>query len=993
MPALSWNEIRQRAIKFSRDWSEEVREQAESQTFWNELFNVFGMQRRQVATFEEKVKSIKGNHRIDLFWKGKFLAEHKSRGEDMGKATSQAFNYIHELINEGRGDECPRYVAISDFKSILFYDLEPDDQLELLKGNANAAEVVEIPVADFHKHVKHFAFIAGLKTQKLREQDTANMRAAEIMARLHDTLAVGGYAQPDLERLLVRLLFCLFADDTSIFTPDTFDLYIENRTRADGSDLGLHLEKLFRILDTPEDKRAKTLDEELAAFPYVNGELFTEHLEFADFNADMRNALLAACRFDWSRISPAIFGSLFQGVMDAKERRQLGAHYTSERDILKLICPLFLDDLHAEFEHIRADRSSRRKPRLTEFQNKLASLNFLDPACGCGNFLVIAYRELRTLELEVLQELYKGKSSVQQFTATDIQLLSKVDVDQFYGIEIDVWASRIAETALWLTDHQANMRLSEAFGQIFLRIPLKKSPHILCANALRTDWNDLLPAKNCSYVLGNPPFVGKQFQTEEQKVDFEMLLPNLKGSGVLDYVTLWYFKTMDYIAQTGIRCAFVSTNSISQGEQVAVLWKELFRKGAKIHFAYRTFSWQSEAKGKAHVHVVIIGFGKQDKDEKIIFESPDETGALLSETVSNINPYLISGSDIVIDARSKPICSVPEIVFGSMPNDGGHLILSSTEKDELLKIEPNARPYLRRFIGSEEFINGIERWCLWLEGIAPSELAHLPEVLKRVQAVKKHRLASKRKTTQELAAVPTLFGEIRQPKSRYLLVPGVSSETRTYIPIGFIPASVVASNATLVIPNASLYHFGVLTSKMHMIWVKQVAGRLKSDFRYSAKLVYNNFPWALDVSPEKREQIEALASKILEIRVAYGDGRVGFLPSPKWKTGVRPCSLADLYNPLTMPPDLLKAHHALDKTVDQCYRKAPFTSERERIEYLFAEYERLTCPLALTEKKPTRKRKNATTGFAKAHHSSEGLAVEFSEVSEGLLLKPTKPHG
>lgn len=943
MPALSWNEIRQRAIKFSRDWSEESREQAEAQTFWNELFNVFGMQRRQVATFEEKVKSIKGNHRIDLFWKGKFLAEHKSRGEDMGKATSQAFNYIHELINEGRGDECPRYVAISDFKSILLYDLEPDDQLERLKGNANAAEVVEIPVADFHKHVKHFAFIAGLKTQKLREQDTANMQAAEIMARLHDTLAQGGYAQPDLERLLVRLLFCLFADDTAIFTPDTFDLYIENRTRADGSDLGLHLEKLFRILDTPEDKRAKTLDEELAAFPYVNGELFTEHLEFADFNADMRNALLAACRFDWSRISPAIFGSLFQGVMDAKERRQLGAHYTSERDILKLICPLFLDDLHAEFEQIRADRSSRRKPRLTEFQNKLASLNFLDPACGCGNFLVIAYRELRTLELEVLQELYKGKSSVQQFTATDIQLLSKVDVDQFYGIEIDMWASRIAETALWLTDHQANIRLSEAFGQIFLRIPLKKSPHILCANALRTDWNDLLPAAKCSYVLGNPPFVGHHNQTKEQKEDQHLVLGNIQACGVLDFVCNWYVKAAEYTKDTATRCAFVSTNSISQGEQVGILWSELFgRYRLKIHFAHRTFSWQSEAKGKAHVHVVIIGFGFQDVPQKYIYDYTDIKGDPMKKQVASISPYIAEGSENIITNRTNPICNVPEMRWGNKPTDGGHFIIEADEYQAFIESHPDAITYVRPLICAHEYLHGLKRWCLWLKDAPPHAIRNIPKIHERVQLVREFREQSKAESTRAYASKPTLFRQIAQPKTDYILVPLHTSENRRYIPFGYFSSYNIVHNSCSCVPNATLYHFGVLTSEMHMAWVRQVCGRLKSDFRYTKDIVYNNFPWAMEATAKQKEAVEGKAQTVLDIRQKYLDAGN---------------TLADLYDPLTTPPDLLKAHHALDKAVDKCYRRAPFTSERERIEYLFAEYERLTCPLALTEKKPTRKRK------------------------------------
>lgn len=547
MPTLSWNEIRQRAIQFSREWSEESREHAEAQTFWNEFFHVFGMRRRQVASFEEKVRSIKGQHRIDLFWKGKLLAEHKSRGEDLGKATSQAFNYIQELINDGRQDECPRYVAISDFQTIVLYDLEPDDQLELPRQNMSGQmDVIEFPVRDLHQHIKHFAFMAGMKTQKLREQDPANMVAVKIMARLHDELIHYHYKQPDLERLLVRLLFCLFADDTGVFEPDSFHLYIENNTREDGYDLGPALLQLFEILNTPDDQRQHIVDEELRAFPYVNGELFSEHLHFPRFDRGMRTALLAACRFEWSKISPAIFGSLFQGVMEKAERRKLGAHYTSERDILKLIKPLFLDELHAEFQHLAGLTAQRRKSRLEAFQQKLGSLKFLDPACGCGNFLVIAYRELRKLELDVIKLLHDA-DEVQQFTAIELQMLSKVDVDQFYGIEIDMWPSRIAETALWLTDHQMNRELSEAFGQIFLRIPLKKSPHIICANALRTPWEQILPPQQCNYILGNPPFVGKHYQTKEQKADLKAVMGDIKGHGLLDFVTAWYLLAANYM--------------------------------------------------------------------------------------------------------------------------------------------------------------------------------------------------------------------------------------------------------------------------------------------------------------------------------------------------------------------------------------------------------------------------------------------------------------
>lgn len=943
MPALSWNEIRQNAIRFSREWSGETEERAEAQTFWNEFFAVFGMKRRQVASFEERVQSVKGKHRIDLFWKGKLLAEHKSRGQDLGKATSQAFNYIQELINEGRQDECPRYVAISDFERMVLYDLEPDEQLELQRASfTDGIETVEFPIKDFHRHIKHFAFIAGLKTQRLREQDPANLKATKLMANLHDELEKGGYEKPELERLLVRILFCLFADDTGVFDADSFTLFIENRTREDGYDLGMQLQRLFEVLDTPEEKRGHIRDEELLAFPYINGELFTERLHFAEFTPAMREALLNACDFQWDRISPAIFGSLFQGVMDDKERRKIGAHYTSERDILKLIGPLFLDGLRAEFEQIAADRSSRRKSRLEAFQQKLGSLKLLDPACGCGNFLVIAYRELRRLELEALKLLHNAEE-VQQLNAIDLQLLSQVDVDQFYGIEIEIWPSRIAETALWLTDHQMNRELSEAFGQIFLRIPLKKSPHIHHANALRIDWNDVLPANECSYVLGNPPFVGGKYQSPQQKDDVKAVAGDIKGFGLLDFVTMWYLKAADYIQDTRTECAFVSTNSICQGEQVGILWPELFQNGVKINFAHRTFSWQSEASGAAHVHVVIIGFALYDKERKIIYEYNDIKGEPEAIPAAHINPYLVDATPLAIANRNRALCAVPELVFGSMPNDGGHLLLETEEKAVVLQHEPELSAYIRPILGSREFINNQERWCIWLLDASPSLISNSDELKNRIARVKSHREASNRQTTRLLARTPSLFGERRQPTTPYLLIPSVSSERRPYIPIGFLPPEVIASNLCLTVSDATPYHFGILSSAMHMAWVRQVCGRLKSDFRYSAKLVYNNYPWPVEATDAQKERIAEAAQGVLDARQKYLDAG---------------STLADLYDPLAMPADLLKAHQELDRTVDKAYRGTKFESERERVEFLFALYEKLTTPLtAEPKKKRTRKQK------------------------------------
>lgn len=936
MPALSWNEIRQNAIQFSRDWKGVRDERAEAQTFWNDLFQVFGIKRRTVAAFEEPVKSLKNTyHRIDLFWKGRLLAEHKSASENLDKAESQAFQYIQELAASGRDDEIPRYVILCNFTSIALYDLEPDNQLELPLWRDQKYERTEFRLSALHSHIKHFGFLIGQKTHSFGEQDKASLKAAAIMAGLHDAVAGGRYAPDALERLLVRLLFCLFADDTGIFESSQFELYLEDRTRADASDLGAQLNALFDVLNTPPERRSSLLDEDLNNFPYINGVLFAQPLPTAGFNREMRNRILAACRFDWSRISPAIFGSLFQGIMDDRARRQTGAHYTSERDILKVIRPLFLDDLRAEFDAIVADRSTRRVARLHDFQAKLATLRFLDPACGCGNFLVIAYRELRRLELDVLMSLYHDFTGPQleAFTTDEFAKLSQVDVNQFYGIEISEWPARIAETALWLTDHQMNTELSLATGNLFQRIPLRAAPHIKCANALRFDWNDLLPAKDCSYVLGNPPFVGAKYQTAEQRADVKQIAGGVENSGLLDFVTMWYFLAADYIIGTDIRCAFVSTNSVSQGEQVGILWPELFNRGVKIHFAHRTFCWQSEAKGKAHVHVVVVGFGLRDRPNKRIFEYQDINGEPSAIAVSNIAPFLVEGGDVAIRNRNKPLCDVPEIGIGNKPIDGGHYLFNDEEKFAFLQREPGAAKFFRPWIGSVEFLHGYHRWCLWLGDASPEELAKLPACRARIEAVQKFRLESKSAPTRELAKMPRRFHVENFPKGRFLVIPKVSSEKRPYIPIGYLSDNVLVSDLCFISDAGTPFHFGVLTSAMHMAWVRQVCGRLKSDYRYSAKLVYNNFPWPVEATKKQEERVAECAERILQVRQGYLDGI---------------STLADLYDPLIMPAPLLKAHRELDRAVDRCYRSKPFASERERVEFLFQLYEQITSPLAPT---------------------------------------------
>ncbi len=672
----------------------------------------------------------------------------------------------------------------------------------------------------------------------------------------------------------------------------------------------------------------------MATFPYVNGQLFAEMLPITACDRAMRETLLDCCALDWSRISPAIFGSLFQSIMDTTARRNLGAHYTGETNILKLIGPLFLDELWAEFHKVK-----RNKNQLFEFLKKLSKLTFFDPACGCGNFLVIAYRELRLLELEVLRHVRQNDQML-----LDIFQLIGVNVDQFHGIEIEEWPARIAEVALWLTDHQMNLKVSEEFGQYFARLPLKKAPHIVNGNALRIDWNEVVPAWRLSYLLGNPPFLGKSLQSAAQKEELAAVFHDVKASGVLDYVACWYRKAADYMAEnTAIRAAFVSTNSITQGEQVGILWPDLFRRGVKLHYAHRTFQWNSEARGKAAVHCVIIGFGLQEVAEKWLFDYDTPQSEPHAAKATNINPYLVDGPDVVLQRVSSPRCNVPALAYGSKPVDGGNLLLSESDRLELLTIAPNAERWIRPFMGSEELIKGIPRYCLWLQNCPPDELRKMPAVIERIDAVKEMRLKSTKEPTRQAAATPTIFAEIRQSSADYVAIPEVSSERRGFIPIGFFPSTTIASNLLYVLPNASLFHFGILSSTIHNAWMRATCGRLKSDYRYSAGIVYNNFPWP-EPTDKQQAAIETAAEAVLDARAKF------------------PAStLADLYDPLTMPPELVKAHQALDRAVDAAYGKTTFKTEAERVAFLFERYQQLTVPLGPVEKTVKRGGKKAAT--------------------------------
>lgn len=915
---LSWNEIKDRALKFSREWAEEASEDAEAKSFWDDFFNVFGVSRRRVGTFEKRVKKLDGRDGfIDLLWKGVLLVEHKSRGKDLDRAHQQARDYFHGLTDA----ELPKYLLVSDFARFRLYDLEGDEA------------PVEFNLKDLHKHVRRFGFIAGYQPRAFKEEDPVNVLAAERMGKLHDALKAAGYDGHVLEVLLVRLLFCLFADDTGIFARLAFHELITQRTSPDGADLGQWLAQLFQTLNTDTDKRQKTLDAQLVEFPYVNGKLFAEPLPLAAFDARMRGLLLDASILDWSRISPAIFGSMFQSVMDAKARRNLGAHYTSEKNILKLIGPLFLDELKAEL-----DRIGSHEAKLKAFHNKLARLKFLDPACGCGNFLVIAYRELRLVELEVLARLYSRQGSVLTNVADHVA----VDVDQFYGIEIEEFPAQIAQVALWLMDHQMNLRVAEQFGEYFARLPLKKSPTIVHGNALRTDWNDVVPAGELSYILGNPPFVGKKEQGPSQKLDMAEVFRGAKGAGVLDFVAAWYLKAARYIQDTPIRCAFVSTSSITQGEQVGALWSTLHPLRIRIQFAHRTFKWTSEARGKAAVHCVIIGFGVTPSPAPLLadYVTPDSEPQFA--TVKNINPYLVDGPFVLLANRTAPIEQSPELNYGSFALDDGNYTLDSAARAALLSANPAAESFLRPFVGGQELLHSDERWCLWLANAKPSELKQLPAVLERVERVREWRRNSGRETTKKLAATPTLFAEVRQPSTSYVAIPTVSSERREYIPMAFLGPDTVASNQIYVMKDASLFHFGVLHSTMHMAWVRAVCGRLESRYRYSAGIVYNNFPWPQEPAQGQIASIAQAAKAVLDARAAYPDS-----------------TLAELYDPAMMPAPLATAHQALDRAVDAAYGKKGFKSDADRVAFLFQRYQEITSLLPSQKAKKAARRKES----------------------------------
>lgn len=893
---LTWTEIETRAIAFQKRWKNCAGdEKQDAQTFEKDFMYVFGVDWHD-GFHEYPIISLDGvQNYIDYLIPGKILIEMKSRGKSLDAAFTQAMQYLRAL----KPEEQPVLVVVSDFDTIKVYNTSKEHHYKSFR------------VSNLKSHVRIFSLLTGHGADpNIRTEIELNTDASYKMAKLHDALKENGYKGHELEVYLVRLLFCLFADDTGVFEKSTFYNYLQ-ASNPDGSDLSGRLTMLFSVLDTPDDKRMKNLPEELKRFRYINGNLFSERLAPPFFSAKMRSTLLECCDFDWTQISPAIFGAMFQGVMKPQERRELGAHYTSRENILKVIQPLFLDALYEEFE-----RSKNTTAELQAFHKKISSLTFLDPACGCGNFLIVTYEKLRELEFEILK-LLAGDNQMVLFDAP-----TKVSIKQFYGIEIEEFPCEIAKVSMLLMKHLMDQEVSHYFGGNFIDYPIRDNVNIVNANALRIDWNDVIPASKLNYIMGNPPFNGARTMSSEQKADLEHVFGDLKNSGNLDFVTPWYKKAADMMdSNTSIQSALVSTNSIVQGDQAGILWEYMFDRKFEINFAYRTFKWSNAAKGKAAVHCVIIGFAKEGtwRKPRTIFDG------LLASKVSQINQYLIDGPKIIIKSRSQPLCDVPEIGIGNKPIDDGNYLFTKDEMDEFISKEPGAAQYFRPWYGAQEFINRNPRYCLYVSEVVPSELRKMPLVMQRIENVRKYRLKSRSQGTVNLAKFPTKFHVTNIPKSTYLIIPETSSENREYIPIGFMQPVALCSNAVRILPNATLYHFGVLTSSAHMAWMRTVAGRLKSDYRYSKDIVYNNFPW-----PEKTEetvaQIEKTAQAILDTRANYPDR-----------------SYADLYDPLFMPSDLRKAHTANDKAVWEAYGKAwPFDDEPACVAHLMKLYQQLT---------------------------------------------------
>lgn len=914
------------AKKFAEYWHNRGDEKSDTQSFWFMLLReIFGVQEpEKIFEFEKRVKDETTNF-IDCYIDStKVMIEQKTLGKDLRKGIKQSdgsvlspFQQAKRYITNLPVSKHPRWLITCNFSEFLIYDME--------KPNC---EPEQIFLKDLPKEYYRLQFLVDTGNDNIKKEMEISLKAGELVGKLYD-LILKQYKNPDnpdtlksLNKLCVRLVFCLYAESAEIF--GKHQMFHDYLKKFPVSEIRSKLIELFKILDTKPENRDAYLDEDLLAFPYVNGGLFAdENIEIPRFTEEIVHLLLhnASEDFDWLDISPTIFGAVFESTLNPETRRSGGMHYTSIENIHKVIDPLFIDDLKAEFKNILEIKVNKtRFARLEEFRNKLASLTFLDPACGSGNFLTETYISLRQLENEILKAIHGGQMLF------DMDDLIKVHIHQFYGIEINDFAVTVAKTALWIAESQMMQETEEIVEHHLDFLPLKSYANITEANALRIDWESVVPKEKLSYIMGNPPFVGYSLQSKEQKADILSIYVDEKGkqyktAGKIDYVAGWYFKATKLMQNTAIKTAFVSTNSITQGEQVASVWKPLFdRFGIHIDFAHRTFRWDSEASLKAHVHCVIIGFSViKNKADKKLFDSDN------FRIVKNISPYLIDSQNIFIESRKKPICNVSEMVLGNLPRDNGFLSNYSKEDYErIIKKYPESKKLFRKILGSVEFIHNKERWCLWLENIPPIKYNKIPPIIDALKGVKEFRENSTRILTQKLAEYPMLFAEIRQPNTDYIIIPSTSSQNRKYIPIGFMPFDIVSTNANFIVPNATLYEFGILTSNVHMAFMRVVAGRLKSDYRYSNTIVYNNFPWCNPTS-EQKQKIEKTARAILDARAKYPD-----------------CSLADLYDELTMPPELRKAHQANDIAVMAAYGFDRKITESECVAELMNMYMELT---------------------------------------------------
>ncbi len=913
---LTKSAIRNKAMNFSKKWESVTSEKSDSQSFWNSFFEIFGISLRNVGYFEVAATKLStGRHGyIDLLVPGEMAVEQKSGGGDLNKAMSQLVDYLDSL----QPGAMPKLLVACDFQRFYVQNLETKKRHEF-------------ELSELSANIELFWWLGGHReVDTFVDEEEANLKATAYMADIHDAVLASGYDPHALREWLTRILFCLFADDTEVWDRSAFTNYLFLNTKPDGLDLGSQLQYLFQILNTPDDKRASTIDEDLASFTYINGDLFSETLPIPSCDEKVRLALLEACKFNWSEISPAIFGSMFQNVMTAAERRHLGAHYTTEENILKTIRPLFLDDLEAELAAIKVSKSKLSSDRLSEFQTKLASLKFLDPACGCGNFLVIAYRELRRLEVETIRKRAIARGVAMNATM-DVAHDLQITVDQFFGIELEEFPARIARTALYLMDHKENLAFSKEFGQYFARFPIPASPHIRVANALRFDWNDVLPVEECSFIMGNPPFVGMSLMNKTQQEDNRIVFSSSNAkkfrTGRFDYVACWYEKAMEYVGEQEPKVAFVSTNSLFQGEQARSMGPLIESKHFKIDFAHTTFAWTSEAKGKANVHCVIVGFSRRGpQGTKRLFQYATPRSAPTESRVANINIWLTNGPDVNIAKRTAPLVKgFPNATQGNKPTDGGHLIIGSDEIEDVLA-DPIASKFVRRFVQSRDMLHGEERWCLWLVQASPSDLRSSPILRHRLEQVADWRKnVSKTETVQQAAATPALFTQIRQPSTRYLAMPEVSSESRKFIPGRFLNEDSIAGNKLIVFPGAEEWFFGLMHSSMWNSWMQAVSGRLESRISFSPSIGYFTFPFP-EVDGDSKSKLAASARRVLSVRANYPGA-----------------SLADLYDPFAMPADLVKAHDELDRVVDSLFApKKKFKTDIDRLEVLFECYAEVT---------------------------------------------------